>query len=145
MEKLDDVLSLWGKDAPLNMLEPSKELVRVPILHSKYLNILVSHRLAAKKARFDYQKLRRIKTEYFNGEFTQEQYESFGWEIWQRKLLKSEIETYLDSDNDLIRLLEKKAYHEEVVAVCESILQELKSRTFQLRDIISWEKFVSGQ
>ena len=49
------------------------------------------------------------------------------------------------SDSDLIKLLEKKVYHEEVVSVIESIMQELKSRTFQLRDFISWEKFIGGQ
>jgi hypothetical protein len=145
MEKLDEVLSFWGKDSVVDILEPSKELIKVPLLHSKYLNILVAHRIAVKKAKFDYQRLRRTKIEYFNGEFTKEQYDEYGWEIWRKKLLKAEIETYLDSDKDLIKILERKSYHEEVVSVCESILQELKSRTFQLRDIISWEKFVSGQ
>jgi len=44
----------------------------------------------------------------------------------------------------LIKLLEKKVYHEEVVSVIESIMAELKQRTWQLRDYISWEKFVAG-
>ena len=46
---------------------------------------------------------------------------------------------------DLIRLLEKKIYHEESVSVIESIMNELKQRTWQLRDFISWEKFIGGQ
>jgi cytochrome c biogenesis factor len=46
---------------------------------------------------------------------------------------------------DLIKLLEKKAYHEETVSMVESIMNELKQRTWQLRDFISWEKFIGGQ
>ena len=34
---------------------------------------------------------------------------------------------------------------DEIVSVLESILGELKQRTWQLREYINWEKFVSGQ
>jgi hypothetical protein len=51
----------------------------------------------------------------------------------------------LEADADLIKLLEKKVYHEETVSVIESIMNELKQRTWQLRDFISWEKFIGGQ
>jgi hypothetical protein len=59
--------------------------------------------------------------------------------------LKSDLPTYLESDNDLIKLLEKKIYHEEVVSVIESIMGELKQRTWQLKEYIGWEKFIGGQ
>ena len=70
--------------------------------------------------------------------------EQYGWEPFQFAL-KSDINTYLEADKDLIKLLEKKVYHEEVVSVIESIMNELKQRTWQLRDFISWEKFIGGQ
>jgi hypothetical protein len=60
-------------------------------------------------------------------------------------VLKSDINAYLEGDTDLIKLLEKKVYHEEAVSVVESIMSELKQRTWQLRDFISWEKFIGGQ
>jgi oligoribonuclease (3'-5' exoribonuclease) len=59
--------------------------------------------------------------------------------------IDSHINTYLEADADLIKLLEKKVYHEETVSVIESIMNELKQRTWQLRDFISWEKFIGGQ
>jgi hypothetical protein len=88
--------------------------------------------------------MRKIKWEYFTGKLSQEELSEHGWEPFQFAL-KSDINTYLESDKDLIKLLEKKIYHEEVVSILESIMSELKSRTFQLRDFISWEKFVGGQ
>lgn len=144
METLEQILKYWEKDSVIDETEPSKELIRIPILHSKYLNILTKHKIASKKAFFDFQRMKKTKWEYYTGKMSEEQLEQFGWEPFQFTL-KSDVTTYLDADADLIKLQEKKIYHEEVVTVIESIMSELKSRTFQLRDYISWEKFVGGQ
>jgi hypothetical protein len=144
MENLEQVLDYWKKDAEIDQTEPGKELIRIPILHSKYLNILTKHKIASKKAFFDYNRMKKVKWEYYTGKMSQEELEQYGWEPFQFTL-KSDIGTYLESDSDLIKLLEKKVYHEEVVSVIESIMNELKQRTWQLRDYISWEKFVGGQ
>jgi hypothetical protein len=146
MENLEQVLKLWETDAQIDQTEPGKEVIKIPMLHNKYLKILVKHRIAVKKATFDYAKMRKIKEEYYNGSMSQEDLEQYGWEPFQIKLsTKAGVEKYIEADESLIRLLEKKVYHEEVVAVCESIMQELKSRTFQLRDFIAWERFIAGQ
>lgn len=144
MENLEQILKYWEKDSQIDQTEPSKELIRIPILHSKYLNILTKHRIAVKKATFDYQRMRKTKWEYYTGKMSQEDLQQYGW-LPFAFTLKSDVSTYLEADNDLIKFLEKKAYHEEVVAVVESIMNEIKQRTWQLRDVISWEKFIAGQ
>jgi len=144
MENLEQILKYWDIDSNMDQTEPSKELLRIPILHSKYLNILTKHKIASKKAHFDYLRMRKVKWEYFTGKMSQEELEEYGWEPFQFAL-KSDINTYLEADGDLIKLLEKKVYHEEAISVIESIMSELKQRTWQLRDFISWEKFVNGQ
>jgi hypothetical protein len=144
MENLEQILKYWETDSNMDQTEPSKELLRIPILHSKYLNILTKHKIASKKAHFDYLRMRKIKWEYFTGKMSKEELDEYGWEPFQFAL-KSDINTYLEADGDLIKLLEKKVYHEEAISVTESIMSELKQRTWQLRDFISWEKFVNGQ
>lgn len=144
METLEQILKMWESDAEIDQTEPSKELLKIPKYHSKYLGILTKHKIAAKKANFDYLRMRKTKWEYFTGKLSQEELEEYGWEPFQFTL-KSDINTYLEADKDLIKLLEKKVYHEECISVIESIMNELKQRTWQLRDFISWEKFVSGQ
>ena len=99
--------------------------------------------MASKKANFDYLRLKKIKWEYYTGKLSREELEEHGWEQF-KFTLKSDITTYLESDSDLIRLLEKKMYHEEVIIMIESIMKELNSRTYQLKDFIAWEKFING-
>ena len=144
MENLEQVLKNWERDSVIDQTEPGKELIRIPTLHSKYLGILIKHKIAAKKAHFDYLRMRKIKWEYYTGKMSQEELAEYGWEPFQFTL-KSDITTYLEADADLIKLLEKKVYHEETVSVIESIMGELKSRTFQLKDFIQWERFIGGQ
>jgi hypothetical protein len=143
METLDKVLEHWSKDSVVDDTEPSREIIRVPVLHSKYLNIMSNHKLAAKKAFFDYNRMRKLKWEYYTGKMSQEELEQHGWEPF-RYTLKSDVTTYLEADNDLIRLLEKKVYHEEVISVCEAILKELNNRTWQLREHMTHERFIQG-
>ncbi len=145
MENLEQIIKYWDEDSVIDSTEPGKELLKIPQLHNKYLKILIKHRLAIKKINFDYARLRKIKEEYYSGSLSKEELDENGWEPFLLNVkTKQGIERYIDSDADLIRLMEKKMYHDEAISVCESILQELKSRTFQLRDYISWERFIGG-
>ena len=110
MENLEQVLKFWEKDVEMDQTEPGKELLRIPILHNKYLSILTKHKIASKKAHFDYLRMRKIKWEYYTGKMSQEELQEYGWDPFQFTL-KSDISTYLEADTDLIKLLEKKVYH----------------------------------
>ena len=70
METLENILKLWESDAVMDQTEPSKELLKIPTLHSKYLNILTKHKIASKKTHFDYLKMKKTKTEYFGGKLS---------------------------------------------------------------------------
>lgn len=143
MDTIEKVLENWEKDSVIDQTEPSKELIRIPLLHSKYLNALTRSKLLSKKAHFDYLQMKKKKWEYYTGKMSREDLEEMGWEPFPF-VLKSDINLYIESDTDLIALLRKKIVHDEIISVVESILSELKSRTFQLRDFISWEKFING-
>ena len=144
MENLEQILKMWERDADMDQTEPGKELLKIPKLHNQYLSILTKHKIASKKAHFDYLRMRKVKIEYYNGRMDQKELAERGWEPFPY-LLKSDIATYIESDDDLIKLLEKKMYHDETVSVIESIMNELKQRTWQLRDFITWERFIAGQ
>ena len=144
METLEQVLKHWEKDVEIDQTEPGKELLRIPVLHNKYLSILTKHKIAAKKAHFDYLRMRKVKIEYYSGRMSQEELEEHGWQPFSF-VLKSDISAYLEGDNDLIKMLEKKVYHEECVSVLESIMNELKNRNWELKSYIDWERFISGQ
>lgn len=140
---LEDVIKQWEKDSEVDSTEPGKEILRIPLLHNKYNKYLSLHNLSAKRAALEYDKLKRLKWEYYTGKMDQDQLEKLGWEPF-RFTLKSDIAVYIDGDDDLNKLKRKKSYHEEAAKFCENIMKELQSRTYQLRAYMDWEKFIQG-
>ena len=143
MKQLEDLLEMWRQDSEIDRTEPGKALLDIPKLHSKYLNILSQHRLLSKQAEFKYNKMKKLKWEYYTGKLDEDDLKKYGWEPFPYTL-KSDLNTYLESDEDVNKFIAVKIMHDEIVDVCTSILKELNSRTFQLRDYISWEKFIQG-
>ena len=139
MKQLEELLEMWRKDSELDRTEPGKELTKIPLHHSKYLNILSASSTSYSKFKL----IKRDKWEYYTGKLDDEDLSKHGWEPFPY-VLKSEITTYLDSDEDINKYKASKAIHEEIVTVCEAILKELHSRTFQLKSFIDWEKFIQG-
>jgi hypothetical protein len=143
---IDTLTEMWSKDAVIDETEPGKELLKIPQLHSKYHRIMSHHNLVVKKLSHDYSRLRLIKWQYFSGDLNNpEDLEKYKLDPFLKKVLKNDISNYIDADEDLNNILIKKVIHQEIVDICESILKELHSRTFQIKSFIEWEKFIGGQ
>lgn len=141
---LDELLKIWEKDSEIDSTDPGKEILRIPVLHSKYNKFLSLHTLSAKRVGYEYNKLKKVKWVYYNGKMTKDELDKYGWEPFQF-VLKSDINVYLDGDEDLIKLKRKQAYHEEAAVFCTNVMKELNNRTWQLKEFMAWERFVNGQ
>lgn len=143
MENLEQILALWDKDSVIDQTEPGKELLKIPTLHNRYLRILVAHRAARQKLMYNYNRMKKLKHEYYSGKMDEDELSTLGWEPF-RYVLKSDITTYIESDDDLIKILEKKMYHDEMISVCESIMKEISGRNWTIKSFIDWERFIAG-
>ena len=76
---IDELLQMWSKDANIDRTEPGRELINIPILHAKYLQILSTHRLAVKNIDYKLATLKRLKWEYYTGKLDKETLEKHGW------------------------------------------------------------------
>lgn len=140
---LDEIMRQWEKDSNVDSTEPGKEILRIPLLHNKYNKYLTLHTLSARKCAFEYDKVKKLKWEYYTGKLDEDELQKLGWEPF-RFVLKSDISVYIDGDDDLNKLKRKKSYHEETAKYCEYVMKELNNRTWQLKEFISWEKFIQG-
>ena len=140
---IEELISQWEKDANVDITEPGKEILRIPLLHSKYNKYLSLHNLSGKKIALEYNKIKKLKWLYYTGKMDDDELAKYGWKPFPL-VLKTDITTYMDSDEDMNKYLAQKAMHDEIVDICTAILKELNSRTFQLRDFIAWERFIQG-
>ena len=145
MLKLEQIIEQWKIDGKIDEANAQSELIRTPVLHAKYVEILSQYRIASQKAKFDYARMKKIRREYYLGNLDKESLDEYGWAQFELKIgTKGSIDYYLDADDFLIKFLEKKAYYDECVYLCESIIKELSARTWQLREYMQYTKFLAG-
>lgn len=143
--KLSEIQEEWVKDSKIDETNLGRESTRTPILHAKYLNELSSTRLNLRKAESDYYNTRRKKYKYYRGEMTRDELEAEGWSQWQgNKLLKNEMDEFLQCDADLNQYLDKVEYYKTVISHLEQILRSLNSRTWDVKTAVEWAKFTNG-
>ena len=141
---LELIMENWERDSQIDTIEPGKEMIRIPVLHNKYNKYLSLHSLAVKRAQLEIDKTRKVKWLYYNGKMDHQELKDRGWEPFPFTL-KSDLNVYLQGDNDLSALQGKKSYHEEAVSYCTYIMKELNNRTWQMKEFMAWERFIRGQ
>lgn len=143
---IEALMEEWVNDSGWDETEPARAIANIPKLHSKYLRIMTYHNMVVKKLSGDYNKRRKIKWEYYNGDLNNpEDLQTYGLEPMMKKVLRSDIQHYLDSDTELNSILLKKMMHEEISDFCKAVIKELNNRTFQIRAHMDWERFIGGK
>jgi len=138
LEKLQEEAT---RDLQIDDTELDMESVRTPIIHNKYLKYLSKFSLLLKKAEDDYDILAKDKWEYYTGKAPEEVYREKPFEI---KILKQDVDKYIKSDAELIKLSQKITYLRTVINYIEGIIRNINNRTFNIKNAIEWKKFTQG-
>ena len=142
--KLEEIQEFWNADREIDITELANESVRIPQIHDKYLKIYIDERIRLKGLQFELTKLVRLKTDYYAGKLTQEELEELGWEQFLERLLKNEISTYIEADDDIIKLKKNIVLLEEKIHYLDSIIKMISNRGFQIKSAIDWIKYKNG-
>lgn len=143
---LEKLLEEWAIDSVIDTINPQKEMVRIPVLHSKYVSQITSHTVSLKMKKFDFNKLKKLKLDYYSGRLNgTDLLKEKNWKPFPALVNKPDMGTYLEADQDLIDLSTQMIANEEAISFCTAVCKELASRTYQIRDYMAWEKFIAGQ
>ena len=140
----EEIQKLWTSDCNIDETELAQESVKIPQLHNKYLIFYSNEKLRLKTQRFDHSKLVKLKKEYYGGRMSQEELEAIDWEPFQHKLLKADVEQYVDADDNVIESKKMLALQEEKVDYLEAIVKGLSTRGYLIKNAIDWKRFTEG-
>jgi hypothetical protein len=143
--ELSEIRNLVAQDMSIDDTELDVASISIPQLHNKYLNIYLDEKLVLQKLTSEYNIMKRIKWEYYTGKLDREQLEEYGWEPFRLKILKQDIDLYMDSDEELQKLSNRKAYQKEKINYLDAILKSINNRQWNIRNAIEWKKFINGQ
>lgn len=142
---IDALMEIWERDSQYDDDNLDKESLNSPKLHSKYLKILINYKMKLSALEMDYKNLRQKKFRYYRGEMPKSELQENGWDQWQGiKPLKSDMEEFLEGDTDLNAIRLKMQYIKNIIDALDSIMNQLKSRDWQIRNAIEWKKFIAG-
>jgi len=142
--KLEDIFEQWKVDAEIDKTELGDEALKIPKLHHKYYQILVSERLLLRKYEADAKELKLDKYEFYT-QGPDEYSESKGWKLPSKgMILKPDIPMYMDADPDIIKLSLKIGLQQEKVEFLDSVLRTLMNRGYNVNAAINWQKFING-
>lgn len=143
--KLQEIQNMWMEDCKIDQTNLGRSAARVPELHAKYLNMMSSVRLQYRKTETEYLRMRKLKGRYYRGELSKQELTELGWEQYlNSRPLKNEMDDVMNTDEEIIRLIDKMEYLKTVMYQLEQIIKSINSRTWDIKSAIEWYKFTNG-
>ena len=141
---LKKIEEMWQKDAdkffdhrelPELLANDSME---TPRLHAKYLQLLNQMKTMFSDAGIKYKQLYKDKWLYYNGKAPAHVYAEKPFDL---KVLKGDLDMFIDSDDDVCRAKQKKDYLETCINSIDRILKQIHNRGFDIKNTIEIVKY----
>ena len=142
--KTEDIITLWEHDSIIDSTELGIESLKIPQLHNKYYKIFIQERKQYFGLENELKRLNKVKHEYYLGVLSDEEMKANEWEPQPLKILRQDIPTYLEADEDLSRLKSRIRIQEAKIEMLESIIKAIVNRGFLIKNSIEWAKFQQG-
>ena len=139
---LEELQESVNKDFKLDDTELDRESVNIPLLHNKYLIHFNKFNLLRKKADQDHKTLIKEKWEYYTGKAEAQVYKEQPFDL---KILRQDVDKYLDADGEIQKAKQKIKYLEVVVDYLDKTVKQISNRGFLIKNSIDWRKFINGE
>jgi len=129
-------------DLPItNQERLDQEAFKNQELKAKWLDYKSRFELLLTKSKGDYQRLYRAKWEYYGGRADAKVYVSKPFDL---KVLKTDLQMYITSDEEVIQLSDKISYLEVVGKFCDGVIKSIDNRGWDTKNAITWKQFEAG-
>ena len=135
---LENLKAEVKKDLTIDKTDLASESIRIPQIHNKYLNFLMNDRLSLSKFDSDLVKLRHKKWLYYTGKMSQEELDELGWDSFDLTVLKTDIDRFVNADDDVILLQHKVVLLREKVNYLEGVMKAINNLNWNIRSAIDW-------
>lgn len=138
---LEQIHSESAKDLEIDETNLTIESIKTPRLFSKYQKMLSVERVMLKRFKHQFCVKAKESWEYYSGKSDPEVYKM---KPFAYKVLRTEVDRYLDSDPELDSVRQKVDVQEEKVETLEKILKAINDRQWIIRNAIENNKFQAG-
>ena len=130
-----------AKDLKIDDTQLDIESLKTPELYGKYLKIFMRWNLLLKQVESKHRILYRQKWEYYGGKADAKVYAAKPFDL---KVLKNDLQMYINSDDDIIEIEKKIVYYEAIVEFIDGVIKSIDNRGWDIRNAQDWKKFLAG-
>lgn len=138
---LEELFLEANKDLIIDNSELDREALRNPYLYGKYLKFHCQSKAEYKNTEEEYKKMYLDKYQYYTGKADPEVYKEKPFDL---KVLKGDVNMYLDADEDLSNMRKAVEYSKSRVDYLEKTLKNIQDRNWHIKSAIDWRKFLEG-
>jgi hypothetical protein len=141
----DELKQQIQEDLKIDSTELAIESVNTPQIHNKYLLLLKKYKEDLAEDERTLRMLKKYKWLYYTGKIADEELKKFKWEPFQLNILKTDIDKFMDADDDIIKLERQITEKKELVNYLDGVVKIVANRQWNIRSAIEWIKFSHGQ
>jgi len=146
--KISELAEEWRQDAKVDLIHFREEIEKTMRIHAKYIEYHSKEKRILTRLQHAHNKLYKLKREYYKGTLDVEEVTKLGWDMSElnktkpKRILKEDLDTWVEADNDYINSLLKIEDQTNKVEFLESILKAIDSRSYHFSSYsrhVAWE------
>ena len=132
------------EDIKLNFLDIENELLRNSHLIGKWLTYQQNQKAKFLLIETEYNRLLSKKKRYLMGRLDDEERESNGWPVEGNKILKADLDMWLDADDEILKKKKHYLVQKQIVEFIDSTLSQVVDKKWSIKAYLDYKKWIEG-
>lgn len=142
--KTSEIQELWDQDCQIDKANLDTDSLNSAKLHQKYYKILLNEKVLYRVIEVELKKKTLEKYEFYLNGPSAEEAKRNPDKIVRRRILKTDVDKYIETDNEIITLKHKLDQQKDKLIYLEDILKMIVNRGYAIKNAIDWQKFINA-
>lgn len=143
--KLAELTQESEKDIKIDFLKLAEELAHNQNLIGKWMTYQQVWETKYQFLDLEYRQLLASKTKYYTGKMSEDEIISKGWGIEGTKILKADLNIWVDDDNDMIKAKKKMLILKQIITIIDKTIDILvDQKKWTIKNFIDYKKWLEG-
>lgn len=139
--KIEEIIELTEQALEIDETNLGKESLETPKVYGRLLRIRTNENMLLTKFKWQLKQMYKDKKDYYLGRSDPTVYKAKPFDL---KILKSEVDSYIEADDDIQELSMKIDVQTEKVKYLEDALKQIGNRGFQIKNAIDYQRLMAG-
>merc|ERR1711966_69192 len=141
--KLAELTQESEKDIKIDFLKLTEELAHNQNLIGKWMTYQQVWETKYQFLDLEYRQLLASKTKYYTGKMSEDEIISKGWGIEGTKILKADLNIWVDDDNDMIKAKKKMLILKQIITIIDKTIDILvDQKKWTIKNFIDYKKWL---